>query len=120
MGPGMEYGGYSFFGDGILYIIIAAAAGIIISYFIIKKKKKKHENVQFQTQAARYVQRNSLQITNGGEHFLYHTITRVPINRDGGGRGPGGPGGRGGFGGGFGGGPGGFGGGFGGGLGGHR
>ena len=98
----------------ISYIIIAAVAGVFISRAMIKKQKKKHDNVQLKSEAGQYVRKNTLNITNGNERFLYHPVAAVPVGGrngggHGGGRGPGGPGG--GFGGGFGGGPGGFGGG---------
>ena len=87
----------------IIYLIISVVVGILVSRHMLKKRKKQHMSVQLQTEATRYVQGNSLKITNGKERFLYHHITRVPVN-NGRERGPGGPGG-------FGGGPGGFGGG---------
>lgn len=62
--------------------IIAFIVGLIIALIAVSVMKSQLKSVKFQTSASNYVRKESLNITDSSDIYLYNTVTKVPIPRD--------------------------------------
>lgn len=60
---------------------IAGVIGVISSWLINGRSKAQLKSVRYKTQAREYVRRDSLNLTENRDRYLYKTISRVPISR---------------------------------------
>lgn len=66
----------------LIWIPVSIAAGVIIALITVGIMKSKLKTVRFQTAANSYVKKDSLNITNSNDLFLYHTVTRTEKPKD--------------------------------------
>lgn len=66
----------------LIWIPISIAAGVIIALIVVGIMKSKLKTVRFQTAANSYVKKDSLDITNSSDLFLYNTVTRTEKPKD--------------------------------------
>lgn len=61
----------------ITNLIFALVVGLVVSLIVVFCLKRQLKSVKRQSTAANYVRPGSLQLTNSGEIFLYHTVSRT-------------------------------------------
>lgn len=61
-----------------MYIVVSAAIGIFAAFFIVGGMKAKLKTVRPATRAADYVRRDSLNLSDSRDLFLYSSVTQTP------------------------------------------
>ena len=58
-------------------VVIALAVGIFVAFMIVASMKRSLKSVRFQAKADSYLRKNSLNIRNGYDNFLYKNVSRT-------------------------------------------
>lgn len=66
----------------LIWIPVSIAAGVISALIIVGIMKGKLKTVRFRTDANSYVKKDSLNISDSSDLFLYHTVTRTERPKD--------------------------------------
>lgn len=63
-------------------LLIALGVGLLIAVIAILVMYSQLKSVHFQSGAAEYIKKDSMQVTGSYEHFLYSTVTKIKIPKD--------------------------------------
>ena len=64
------------------HIIIAVLGGLLIGWIVATVMKGKLKSVEAQSTATSYLKKDSMQVTQSNERFLYRNVTKTKLQND--------------------------------------